>query len=97
MNWNESRLSRRPHYGKRTFLAAYNDKISEDGDWLHPTKGYRHIGAKRAEAIAKVAQIKSRIFRTVNKGPSQPKSYSPSQMGNREAARRARQMAKVPQ
>ena len=85
MNWNEARLSRRPHHGERTFLAEYNDKISEDGDWLHPTKGYRHIGGKRAEAIAYVAQIKSRRFMTPNE--PKPSRYMPHQ-GKAEIQRR---------
>lgn len=89
MNWNESRLSRRPHSGPRTVLAEYNNEISKDGDWLHPTKGLRHISAKRAKAIAEVAEIKSRRFPTPN--DYKPPRYMPHQ-GKRECARRVRQM-----
>lgn len=93
MNWNESRLSRRPYYGPRTFLAKYNDEISKDGDWLHATKGLRHISENRARAIATVAEIKSRRFPTSN--DSKPPRYMPHQ-GKQECARRVRQMAAQP-
>jgi hypothetical protein len=92
---NEARLSRRPFpNGKRTTIAAVNDKLSEKGDWLHPTKGFRHISDKRAKAAQFVAEIKSRVFMTAQ-GPT-PKDYNAPynipHPSSREADRRMRQM-----
>jgi hypothetical protein len=87
---NESRLSRRPWpSGARTALSGVNDRLSEGGRWLHPTKGFRTISDKRMEATMYVAEIKARVF------PS-PKAhvaskYTPHQ-GRQECARRRRQM-----
>ena len=85
-------MSRRPYLGSRTTLAAVNDKLSEDGRWLHPTKGFRTIGAKRSQAIADVAEIKSRVFSTSN--DPQYIRWMPHQ-GLKERARRRAQMAKL--
>jgi hypothetical protein len=92
---NESRLSRRPWPdGARTTLASVNDRLSETGDWLHPTKGFRHISDKRVKAAQFVAEIKSRVFMTAQ-GPA-PKDYNAPynipHSRRREADRRIWQM-----
>ena len=94
MNWNESRLSRRPYYGKRTKLAKWNDdEFWGKGWWLHATKGLRFMSEKRANAIARVAEMTSNVFPTQNE-PSDMPRYFPHQ-GLKECARRRRQMAKI--
>lgn len=65
--WREDRLSRRPASGKRTALNHYNDHVAEPGYWLHSTKGYRFINAKRAACIAITADIKAGNLGVLNR------------------------------
>ena len=90
---NEARFSRRPWPdGQRATLTEINNKLSENGNWLHATKGFRYISDKRAQAIAFVAEIKARIFRTPNK--PKPSRYMPHQ-GKQECFRRLANIGKA--
>jgi len=47
---------------ERTTLDKLNDRLSEHGGFLHPTKGYRSISAVRAKAAQLTAEIQQGGF-----------------------------------
>jgi hypothetical protein len=71
---------------KRTVLDAFNDKQAER--YLHPTKGWRYVSAKRSIAALSTAEMKA-DFRSAPR-VKRSKTYKPN--GKRECARRVRQM-----